>query len=71
MSAMAWPRAWADGEHAGGWLAGGMVTRDADGDGEGDPVRVDPGRAGRFGPQGAQRLVDDEERVEFLADQLR
>jgi hypothetical protein len=37
--------------------AGGMVTRDADGDGERDPVRVDPGRAGRFGPQGAQSLV--------------
>jgi hypothetical protein len=54
-----------EGERGDAGLAGGM--RDADGDGEGDPVRVNPGRAGRFGPQGAQGLVDGEEREQFLA----
>jgi len=51
-------------------LAAGVVAGDADGHGEGDPVRVDPGGAGRFGPERAQCLVDGEEREEFLVDQF-
>jgi hypothetical protein len=38
-------------------LLAGLVAGDADGHGEGDPVRVDPGGAGRFGLEGAQCLV--------------
>ena len=70
MSRMAWLRAW---EKPGvvRRLDAGVVAGDADGHGEGDPVWVDPGSAGRFGFEGAQGLVDGEEREEFLADQLR
>jgi hypothetical protein len=43
-------------------LAGGMVAGEADGHREGDPVGVDAGLPRSFGFQGAERLVDGEER---------
>ena len=51
-------------------VAGGVVAGDADGHGEGDPVGVDAGLPRGLGFQGAERLVDGEEREQFLADQF-
>jgi transposase len=48
-----------------------VVAGDADGDGEGDPVGVDACLPGGLGFQGAERLIDGEEREQLLADQLR
>ena len=51
-------------------VAGGVVAGDADGHGEGDTVWVDAGLPCGFGFQGAYRLVDGEEREQFLAYQF-
>lgn len=48
-----------------------VVTGDADGHGEGDPVWVDAGCPRSVGSQRAQCLVDDQVGVQFLARQVR
>jgi hypothetical protein len=50
--------------------AAGMVPGDADGHGEGDPVGIDACLSCGLELQGAQCLVNGEEREQFLADQL-
>src|SRR4051812_26185270 len=47
-------------------LVGDLRAGDPYGDGEGDPVRIDPGLVGSLGPEGTQRLIDAQETEEFL-----
>jgi hypothetical protein len=56
---------------AGGPDGGGVVAGDADGHGEGDPVRIDSRLPGGLRFQRAQCLVDGQEGEEFLADEVR
>jgi hypothetical protein len=56
---------------AGGPDGRGVVAGDADGHGEGDPVRIDVRLPGGLRFQRAQCLVDGQEGEEFLADEVR